>query len=583
MKSKLFLVVLGAIFGLSLLVAKDRVLADELCPGGTCLGESVLDVYDYCKAHQSENWCVQYYARDTVTCGALTCRYSKFSLGPNVKCISEDISINPECDGTTFEMQAGSCCSNDPGGGSGGSCPAAAGVPGSLTISPSNGSTTEPDGDGNITVSWSSDSNGKADVWNYEIYPAGTSCSNPLAYCSQLVGRDNRSKTFTSAADTYFARVQGVNVSCSIQPGPWSSTTFFVGEPLGDISGTVYLLGDGSTASQVGFCQLDPGSSASPLNLGTNVTVSNPGNYTGTVGGGGNYTVADVPAGGAYTVTLDPSTYTCACPSGTCQYGGVSSPQAGVDFYLTDLADAWWQAEGGNLHADGGSVSSNIPASCAGLCSPYLVTEDASGTTGLVSYTGSLVTGSGDISQDGNDWNAKTQYKGLETKYAYFARILEDDPEEASVWDGSEPGASGVYAASGSTATFGGDWSIGSGTAAVILVDGDVTIAQNINVDEGGFLAIIASGNISVNSAVTNVEGVYIADGVIATGTTGTGDEQLIAEGIFTGWGGFNLERDLDSGNNNEAAEYFIYRPDLQVNAYQYLTRSKYRWEEVAP
>ncbi|HBU22070.1 TPA: hypothetical protein DEB02_03950, partial [Candidatus Beckwithbacteria bacterium] len=120
-------------------------------------------------------------------------------------------------------------------------------------------------------------------------------------------------------------------------------------------------------------------------------------------------------------------------------------------------------------------------------------------------------------------------------------------------------------------------------TAAVILVDGDVTIAQNINVDEGGFLAIIASGNISVNSAVTNVEGVYIADGVIATGTTGTGDEQLIAEGIFTGWGGFNLERDLDSGNNNEAAEYFIYRPDLQVNAYQYLTRSKYRWEEVAP
>ena len=130
MKSKLFLVVLGAIFGLSLLVAKDRVLADELCPGGTCLGESVLDVYDYCKAHQSENWCVQYYARDTVTCGALTCRYSKFSLGPNVKCISEDISINPECDGTTFEMQAGSCCSNDPGGGSGGSCPAAAGVPG---------------------------------------------------------------------------------------------------------------------------------------------------------------------------------------------------------------------------------------------------------------------------------------------------------------------------------------------------------------------------------------------------------------------------------------------------------------------
>ena len=360
-------------------------------------------------------------------------------------------------------------------------------------------------------------------------------------------------------------------------------STVTVESSVGDISGTVYLLGDGATTYMPGgYCAIESGS-ASALNLGTNVTV-NPDGYTGTVGGGGNYTVSNVPSRAGYWVTLDPATYTCACPAGTCQYGGISSPQAGVDYYLSNLAYAWWQAEGGNIHADSGSVSSNIPPSCSGAgCDPYLITEAASGTTGLVSYTGSLVTGSGDISQDGNDWQAKTKYKSLTTGYPYFKRILEDDPADSLTWDGSEPGASGVYTAAGSVGTFGGDWSIASGTAVVLLVDGDVSVNGNINVDSGGFLAVIASGNISVHSSVTNVEGVYIADGTIATGTTGTGDEQLTAEGMFTGWSGFSLDRDLAAGNNNQAAEYFVYRPDLQINAYRYLTRSKYRWQEVAP
>ena len=91
---------------------------------------------------------------------------------------------------------------------------------------------------------------------------------------------------------------------------------------------------------------------------------------------------------------------------------------------------------------------------------------------------------------------------------------------------------------------------------------------------------MIASGNISVDPSVTNLEGVYIADGVIETGVSAS---QLLAGGIFTGWQGFNLERDLGIGNEADPAERFIYRPDLVRNAYQYLLKPQISWAEVAP
>jgi len=125
------------------------------------------------------------------------------------------------------------------------------------------------------------------------------------------------------------------------------------------------------------------------------------------------------------------------------------------------------------------------------------------------------------------------------------------------------------------------------------LVPNDLVIDVNIDVAVGGFLAIISSGNISIGDEVTNIEGVYIADGIIATcefecgNSEGSGDvtdEQLIVEGILVGWGGVDLRRNFASSDSNfYPTELFIYRPDLQVNAYKYLLRSHYTWEEKAP
>ncbi len=259
-------------------------------------------------------------------------------------------------------------------------------------------------------------------------------------------------------------------------------------------------------------------------------------------------------------------------------YGGTNA-SCGANI----LSEPWWQTQGGNIHADNGNISSTIPLSCFGSCLPYLITT-GNGATGLASFTGTVDVAEGSLSQDGNNWEAKTEYKGLTTDFAYFRQRLSNDPDGIGDWDGSLPASDGVYETAGAMTTSGGNWTVGSGRMVILLADGNVTINNNIDVSStapGGFLAIIASGDIIIsNSAVTNIEGVFVSDGVIRT----SGTSQLTGEGIFTGWGGFSLGRDLaDPADETQPAEKFIYRPDLQVNAYRYLLKQDMTWQEVNP
>jgi len=326
--------------------------------------------------------------------------------------------------------------------------------------------------------------------------------------------------------------------------------------------------------------------------VGSEVIVS--GSYTGDVQGDGTYSLNSIFGSGLSAVLVpgDSGQYRCTCPA-NCTYS-TDSPISGLDYFVIKFKEAWFQGIGGNMHADGGNITVSIPNTCVGLCDGYLITEDSSGETGLVSYTGGVDVGDADgLTEDGNDWQADTNYRGITTGYNYFARILEDDPVDMLVWDGSEQSADGVYQGAESRIN-GVDWSIGSGEKIVILVPNDLVIDVNINVDTDGFLAIISSGSIIIGDDVTNVEGVYIADGVIQTcesaecgnitGGDVVADRQLVAEGIFVGWGGIDLRRNFaTSDNDTNPAEIFVYRPDLQANAYQYLLRSHYSWNEVAP
>lgn len=132
--------------------------------------------------------------------------------------------------------------------------------------------------------------------------------------------------------------------------------------------------------------------------------------------------------------------------------GGEGQPicTAYADVVVTAAgSEAWWQAVEGDIHADGGNVSSSIP-STATFTLPYLITGTQ--VAGLASYTGSLIIGSGTAINQylSSNWQAQTSYHGLRTGYGYFERILEDDPQGFMEWDGGEPGQSSVSDTSGS-------------------------------------------------------------------------------------------------------------------------------------
>lgn len=116
------------------------------------------------------------------------------------------------------------------------------------------------------------------------------------------------------------------------------------------------------------------------------------------------------------------------------------SPKAATGSFVhwPVAGEAWWQAQGGGVHAEG-SVINSVPAGEA------LIRLDNWGAGALVSYGGGLDYGPGELVEGGLNWRANTWYRGLRTGYAYFYRILQDDPEGIAVWTGIEPEESGIY------------------------------------------------------------------------------------------------------------------------------------------
>lgn len=478
-------------------------------------------------------------------------------------------SCTPSCSspycGQSNECPPGTCSSSD------------AGVPGVPTgLNPADGGTVTVNEGQQAKVSWSASA--KADSYYLELYPwdlllnAAPTCSTSGVYCDSLVGT---SYSFTPAYPKYYYKVKALNNTCGVDEySAWAGATFSV---RGTISGIVRqddsLKADALYAHLVGGVCVpgtDTGGGVKP-GAGAKVTV---GTDYGLVGGEGTYSLVSPLGSGKIAVLSIADPWRCTCPvSPDCTYS-TSVPKSGLDFFVSRVKDAWWQVDEGNIHADGGIIRSRIPDTAI---LPFLIT----GKPGLASSnTGSVSIGSGTaINENLSNWQARTKFQGLKTNYGYFERILKDDPRASTPWYGGQPGAgSGVYYYNGNMDT-NGSWSI-TAEKIVILVKGKVTITEDIKVEPPGFLAIISSGNITIADSVTNVEGVYVADGIISAGNS---KEQLIAEGIFTGWGGFNLAgRDFDSlVNNIKPVIRFIYRPDLVRNAYNYLSKPKIFWQEV--
>ncbi|MBM3150935.1 MAG: hypothetical protein FJZ96_01810 [Chloroflexi bacterium] len=214
-----------------------------------------------------------------------------------------------------------------------------------------------------------------ADSYYLELYPAGGGCGESGAYCLTTAGT---SYSFTPLYSSYYYRVQGINTTCGAsEAGAWGAANFTV---YGLVEGTVRLDSDRQAELVGGKCSL---AGAGGLEPGEGSQVAINGLEAAEVNGDGSYAKA-VLLGSNQAASLsigDLGEWQCTCPDG-CVYS-TSAPAGDLDFFVTNEAAAWWQADGGNVHADSGDVVSGIPGSAT---EPFLIT----GESGLVSYGGGV-------------------------------------------------------------------------------------------------------------------------------------------------------------------------------------------------
>jgi hypothetical protein len=240
--------------------------------------------------------------------------------------------------------------------------------------------------------------------------------------------------------------------------------------------------------------------------------------------------------------------------------------------YLWQEVNPWFQTWEGDVHSNG-TVSSGIPSSAT---NPYFSLHDSDESPGVVSYHGGSANfGEGTVSDEG--WLAKDSFSKRSFNY-FYQLVGSPDPDTFPI-NGKLPNENGVYYYDASLTL--GKETVPDGRKLVILVDGDVTLTDDINVVPGGSLVLICSGNIDVAGSIEQLEGIYIADGTFSTGDA---DNQLTAEGVFIAQE-FVLQRGspADPLNNTTPYEVFYYRPDLVINSNPEIWTANYSWQEIPP
>lgn len=260
----------------------------------------------------------------------------------------------------------------------------------------------------------------------------------------------------------------------------------------------------------------------------------------------------------------------------------------------------WLQSVGGDVHSNG-LLRFNTPDQFVSRedvtvgDSGVLTYEDDPPEIGLGSESPALGGGSGAdwIFKVSSDFPRPNTPNGPKYGYSYYKAIL----QPKSLYPGNNPMRtpdlaplpSGIY-------TYSGDLDVGpaSGGAGplvnvnptkwyIFLVDGDVRINKWLRILDDGFIAFIASRDISFRNALIgdtanpHAMGFFLADGKIKT--TGFKIEPLYAAGVFIGWDGFQLDRTGSGG----LEEQFIFYPRLLINAPEVLKESGALFAEVAP
>jgi hypothetical protein len=366
-------------------------------------------------------------------------------------------------------------------------------------------------------------------------------------------------------------------------PTPTPTITPTPTPEYGSISGRVF------DSSQAGTTCLNLDSR--PALEGATVTADElgDGEETRTSQSDGSYSFDDISGTFLVSASKDDYAQNLVC-EGTNPSGGsltVPPDHTDVNFGLTTTVEAWFQTEGGDVHANNG-VTSEIPqATCdpdptcqAHFSLALAPTEDFNG---LVTSGDGIDMGTGDVGEK-KDWSETDESINLSGyNYAYFNALIDQDDgsHDLSIGKPSVGGGVKVYRSSGDQ-TVSGSWTVNSGEKFVFLIGSKLTIGTDITVDPGGFISFIVNGEIEITDTVTSLQGIYVANTITTSGQT---DDPFYGEGMFIGFTAVSLNRTFVTTDLNETkpVETFTYRPDLPMNAPDFFRQPTYTWQEVAP
>jgi hypothetical protein len=280
------------------------------------------------------------------------------------------------------------------------------------------------------------------------------------------------------------------------------------------------------------------------------------------------------------TISVISPGWSRTCPADDYRSTGLVSSDTTLHFYVSKNSTAWWQTVGGDVGANSGHVTSILPDPVI-----FASMSDFGMDDGVLLYDNGYNLNWGSTPRKFSDRNLISGATGTpfddlgdnKEGYDHFSRLLSSEIQTLTLpVDASIP--SGVYF-TGSALPIGG-FILDGNKKVVLLVNNSVTITGNITVVDGSFFAVIAKNDITIQPGVLNVQGIYIADGDI---DVGTGSLAFEGQGMFIGWNSVIMQRDLGALNATTPAEFFIYRPDLLINAPDEFRQSTYEWREVAP
>lgn len=405
-------------------------------------------------------------------------------------------------------------------------------------------------------------------------------------------------------------------------PTPTSAPTF-------NVTGTVFVDNNKDAIYDKSSESPYSGSINVTSSDGTIATYPSQGNYAFALTAG-TYTISYAMAQGyqptepgngppqTFNITVGPGCTVGGSKNAVCTANNISD----LDFGITNSVP-WIQSTGSDIRIDSG-INNQIPAGAS--CGPVASKDGNGGTPGII------YSGNGSATFGGGTANSKNWVVGglsfpepftpvspnvIRTSYSYVSSILAQNGTTPTTIDATMFNSSlksGVYKTNGDLNLTGSGFTVSGNKQIVVLVNGNLTVSEDLLVNNGSTLFFTVAKDITVSSNVgvsantvctvpttadgtstgCNLEGYYSADGSFVlqgSNTCPTPDSRLNVAGAIvvnaalstTTPGSLINNRDLCAGDAQCPVFSITERPDFILNSPFIILNSRRVFQEVAP